>query len=113
MARLATVLGIALAVAAAGCLTPDGYYRPDASGGDGKELFYRTPGADPEVAAAEVSGEGATFTVGKVERLFRAPGVEDVAPDGTRFIAIINPDQKNAAQSITLVTNWLALLTKR
>ena len=63
--------------------------------------------------AAEVSGGQAAFTVTKVIPLFRLGDVADVSPDGTRFVDIVGDDQRNAAQSVTLVTNWAALLKRQ
>jgi eukaryotic-like serine/threonine-protein kinase len=75
---------------------------------DGKELFFQAP--DDQIMAAEVSGEGGTFTVGKVVPLFRANGAWDVAPDGKKFVVETPEKPKNTSQSLTLVTNWTALL---
>jgi eukaryotic-like serine/threonine-protein kinase len=79
---------------------------------DGKELFYQAP--DNQIMAAEVSGEGETFTVGKVVPLFRAAnGAWDVAPDGKKFVVETPEKPKNTSQSVTLVVNWPALLKKQ
>jgi hypothetical protein len=57
MARLATVLGIALTAAAAGCITPDGYYRPDGGA-------TATGGAPVEGGATGSAGSSGTGTGG-------------------------------------------------
>jgi hypothetical protein len=57
MARLATVLGIALAATAAGCITPDGYYRPD-GGGTASGGASAQGGASGASGAAGVNGTG-------------------------------------------------------
>jgi hypothetical protein len=51
MARLATAIGIVLAVAATGCLTPDGYYRPDGGGA-------ATGGASAQGGSSGATGTG-------------------------------------------------------
>jgi hypothetical protein len=55
MARLATVIGIALATAAAGCLTPDGYFRPDGGG-------TATGGASAQGGSSGATGSGGAAT---------------------------------------------------
>lgn len=64
MARLATVLAIALAAVAAGCITPDGFYRPD--GGETATGGAPAQGGPSGAAGAGVNGTGgaAGSTVG-------------------------------------------------
>ncbi|MGA9882862.1 MAG: protein kinase, partial [Candidatus Acidiferrales bacterium] len=84
---------------------------------DGKELFYVSP--DNHLMAAEISEQGGTFAVQKVESLFptnmmHSPGWSyDVTGDGTnvKFAVVTNGEQKGPP-AWTLVTNWPALLKK-
>jgi len=84
---------------------------------DGKELFYVSP--DNHIMAAEISEQGGTFTVQKVESLFPtnmmpSPGWSyDVTGSGTnaRF-AVLTQGEEKGPQAWTLVTNWPALLKK-
>ena len=79
---------------------------------DGKEIFYRWPGAGA-MMAAEVDGKGNSFEAGKEQALFKLPegfGFYDVAPDGKRFVTsrgVANPNTP-----LTLVQNWTARLAK-
>lgn len=83
---------------------------------DGKELFYISP--DYKVMAAAITAQGMSLSVGKVEQLFQAypaftaTSFYDVAPDGKKFI-IISRAESQAAEPLTLVVNWTALLNKQ
>jgi hypothetical protein len=57
MARLLTAIGIALAASAAGCLTPDGYYRPDGGGG-----ATAAGGASAQGGSSGATGSGGAMT---------------------------------------------------
>jgi len=102
----------------------DGKWQVSTNGGsmprwshDGKELFYVSP--DNHIMAAEISEQGGTFTVQKVESLFPtnmmpSPGWSyDVTGSGTnaRF-AVLTQGEEKGPQAWTLVTNWPALLKK-
>ena len=87
---------------------------------DGKELFFL--GADSELMAAEVNGNGSAFQIASVRQLFHlllktgssrldlAPTSEqigyDAALDGKWFI--VNSPPPGSAPPITLITNWSA-----
>ncbi|HEU5410484.1 MAG TPA: protein kinase, partial [Candidatus Acidoferrales bacterium] len=86
---------------------------------DSKELFYLSN--DLQIMAAEVSAQGATFSVGSVRPLFHPNMVNpasgpgrywDVSPDGQKFV-IVSPVEQKGSQPLTLVTNWPALLKKQ
>ncbi len=80
---------------------------------DGRQIIYRSMGA---VMAADVSADGATFTVGQVHELFRPPpgssewGLE-VSPDGKHFLLPIIPE-KESSGVLTLIQNWTGSLRK-
>jgi len=68
------------------------------------------------LVSAAVNGAGSAFEVGAVQPLFatRAGGpgsVYDVSPDGQRFL-VNTLMEETAAEPITLVVNWPALLKK-
>jgi eukaryotic-like serine/threonine-protein kinase len=85
---------------------------------DGRELFYVAP--DNSIMAVEVREANATVDFGTPRRLFQAPiailparqpsWTWDVAPDGRRFLMILN---KDGDAPVTLVTNWQAELTNQ
>ena len=88
--------------------------------GDGKEIFYRSPGttgASPGplkyMWAAEVDGRGKTFKARKAQPLFRVAEWTntqfDVTPDGKQFVIIT---QKTIIPNspLTLVVNWTRYL---
>jgi eukaryotic-like serine/threonine-protein kinase len=76
---------------------------------DGRELFFRSGG---KLMAAEVSGAGAAFEIGRVQVLFDLPNnVYDVAADGQRFLAAI-PAGGSTEQPLTLVENWPELVKR-
>jgi Tol biopolymer transport system component len=77
--------------------------------GDGKELFYITPGN--AIMSVEVKGQGESFNIGRSQRLFVGPSnpfasTYDVTPDGRRFVMSTVPEQQEAP--LTLVFNWTA-----
>jgi len=75
---------------------------------DGKELFYI--GSENTVMAVEVDGKGASFEVGRSQRLFVAPvgafnfPTFDVTADGQRFVMSTSPEE----EALTLMLNWTA-----
>jgi len=80
---------------------------------DGKEIYYVS--RQGEVMAAEVAVRNGTVEVGKVQKLFG--GLETArsypyvpAADGQKFI--VASGLSAAAQPLTLVQNWMALLRK-
>lgn len=84
---------------------------------DGKELFYLSP--DKKITSAEISAADSSLVVGKVAPLFQvnvAPTFNgwpyDVSADGKRFV-VVSPDTRQAAEPLTLVVNWPALLKKQ
>jgi hypothetical protein len=59
--------------------------------------------------AVEVEGKGASFNVGRSQRLFIAPvnpfdTSYDVAPDGQRFVMNASPEQETPP--LVLMLNW-------
>jgi Tol biopolymer transport system component len=82
--------------------------------GDGRELYFLTPGA--KVMAAEVEAGSGSFQVGEVRELFDAPRLPsglfdyDVTPDGERFL--MNAVGDSAFEPISLVVNWTAELER-
>jgi serine/threonine protein kinase/Tol biopolymer transport system component len=83
---------------------------------DGKELFYR--GLDNKIMSAEIANQGAGLVIGKVQALFQAypaPHIGRayaVSADGKKFL-VVSQGARTASESLTLVTNWPALLKKR
>ena len=81
---------------------------------DGKELYYL--GLDNAITAVEVDGSGASFTVGRSQRLFVAPvnpfaSTYDVSPDGQRFVMSASPDEEEPP--LVLMINWTAQLKQK
>jgi serine/threonine protein kinase/Tol biopolymer transport system component len=83
---------------------------------DGKELFYHSP--DNKLMAATIGRRAGRIDVEAVQLLFetRTPGggvrsFYDVSGDGRRFLHSVPIEQTDSA-SLTLVTNWPALLKK-
>ena len=88
--------------------------------GDGKEIFYRSPGTTGATLgplkfmwAAEVDGRGKAFKARKAQPLFKVAewtNTEfDVTPDGKQFV-IITQKTITPNSPLTLVQNWTALL---
>jgi len=83
---------------------------------DGKELFYLS--LDKKIMSAEISADGSSLLVGKVAPLFQVNVATslgwfyDVSADGKRFV-VLNQDPRQAAEPLTLVVNWPALLKKQ
>jgi Tol biopolymer transport system component len=79
--------------------------------GDGKEIFWLSPGG--EVMAARVEVSGTAMNIGSARALFRFATQRfivfpyDVNPDGSRFIVNAFADQD---QRVTLMVNWQAKL---
>jgi serine/threonine protein kinase len=96
--------------------TPAGKWQVSSNGGrvprwrrDGKELFYIGP--ENAIMAGEVEGKGASFNVGRSQRLFIAPvnpfaSTYDVAPDGQRFVMGVSPEEESPP--LVLMFNWTA-----
>ena len=83
---------------------------------DGKELFYLS---DRKIMSAEISEAGSSLVVGKVAPLFQVNSTAfslswpyDVSADGKRFV-VVTQDTRQAAEPLTLVVNWPALLKKQ
>jgi serine/threonine protein kinase len=82
---------------------------------DGRVLFYLA--GDDKIMAAVVSEDGSSLRIGKVTPLFltnRVPAIGspyDVTADGQKFL-VVSQDVSQAAQPMTLITNWPALLNK-
>ena len=83
---------------------------------DSKELFYLS--VDKKITSAEISVDGSSLVVGKVAALFQVNVATslgwfyDVRADGKRFV-VLNQDPRQAAEPLTLVVNWPALLKKQ
>ena len=107
---------------AGGEITPGGKWQISSEGGqvprwrkDGKELYY-LGGLDNAITAVEVDGRGASFSVGRSQRLFVAPvnpfaSTFDVAPDGQRFAMSASPEEEEPP--LVLMVNWTAVLKKK
>jgi eukaryotic-like serine/threonine-protein kinase len=81
---------------------------------DGKELFYLGP--ENTIMAVEVEGTGASFNVGRSQRLFIAPvnpfdSTYDVAPDGQRFVMSASPEEESGP--LVLMLNWTARVQEK
>ena len=82
---------------------------------DGKEIFYAARAG--RLMAAAITEKGDTLEVGRIMPLMfsafpASPGYQyDVSADGQRFLAVVPPEQSNAAP-LTLVQNWVAGLKK-
>jgi dipeptidyl aminopeptidase/acylaminoacyl peptidase len=86
-------------------------------GPDGKELFFIALPPENALMVAAVNGQGASFEVGAIRRLFnvRPGGVRSsyqVAPDGKRFLFNLAPSEPAMPTPITVVVNWAAGLNK-
>ena len=83
---------------------------------DGRELFYLA--GDEKIMAAEISEQGESLRVGKISALFQASrsatigAPYDVAADGQKFL-VVSQGVSQAAQPLTLITNWPAQLSKQ
>ena len=82
--------------------------------GDGKELFFVTPGNLLMTVAVRASGE--RLEVSLPTKLFEVHGLEgmdydDYAPsaDGQRFLVKL-PVQESRKPQLQIVTNWTSLL---
>jgi Tol biopolymer transport system component len=83
---------------------------------DGHELYYLA--ADRTLMAVEITSSGDTLKIGRPVALFRPPVSGSlnvfrshyaVTPDGKRFV-IDTFDSESAQESITVISNWTALL---
>jgi Tol biopolymer transport system component len=101
----------------------EGKWRVSSEGGhspvwrrDGREIFYISP--DKRLMSVPVT-PGPEFRGGTPVALFRMPNLfyltivtqYDVSPDGQRFL--MNLEQSQGAPTMTLVSNWKALLKPR
>ena len=84
---------------------------------DGRELFYMS--LDNKLMSAEISEQGSSVVIGKVQPLFQTNPVPsapecnyDLAPDGKKFVIVTLPADQ-ASQPLTLAVNWLSLLKKQ
>jgi Tol biopolymer transport system component len=84
---------------------------------DGRELFYIS--LDNKITSAEISEEGSSVVIGKVQPLFQANPVPsapecmyDVTPDGKKFV-VVTAAEDQGLKPLTLVVNWPALLKKQ
>ena len=79
--------------------------------GDGRELYCIS--ADRNMMAAEINGDGKSFTPGVPKPLFDvlAPDFFDVNKDG-RFLLQVPVGQGATNVPLTVVTNWQAGLKK-
>jgi hypothetical protein len=82
--------------------------------GDGKELFYTTPGN--VLVAVGVRGGGGRLEVSLPSELFEVQGLQgtgydDCAPsaDGQRFL-VKQPIEEGRKPRLQIVTNWTSLL---
>jgi hypothetical protein len=83
---------------------------------DAKELWYRH---GDRMMAVDITAKDGILTVGRTQQLFEAesaPGglgpMYDVSADGKKFV-IASRDRSEAANPLTLVLNWPALLKRR
>ena len=85
---------------------------------DGRELFHLS--LDHKIMSAEISEQRASLVIGKVVPLFQANPVfsahihwpYDVSGDGKKFV-VCTQEALKTSESVTLVTNWPALLKKQ
>jgi len=83
-------------------------------GADGHELFYVSP--DNKLMAVSLKTGADTVELSTPRELFPLPAVDvgwnlyDLTPDGGRFLVLATPEQ--AAQPLTVIVNWSALLKK-
>ena len=84
---------------------------------DGRELFYMS--LDNKLMSVEISEQGSSVVIGKVQPLFQANPVPrapecmyDVTPDGQKFV-VVTLALEPGSQPETLVVNWPALLKKQ
>jgi len=84
---------------------------------DGRELFYVS--TDNKIMSAEVTEQGSSLLIGKVQSLFHVNPVPfaggsnyDVTGDGKKFVvASLAPSQES--EPLTVVVNWTALLKQK
>jgi Tol biopolymer transport system component/predicted Ser/Thr protein kinase len=82
---------------------------------DGRELFFVSP--DQKLMAVSLKAGTESLEASPPRELFTLPSPEngrnpyDVAPDGRRFLVRAVPENQ-AAQPLTLIVNWPALLKK-
>jgi len=82
---------------------------------DGRELFYIS--LDNKITSAEIAAQGTSFVIGKVTPLFQLNPTSstgwsyDVTSDGKKFV-VCTQTNENAAEPLTLIVNWPALLKK-
>jgi Tol biopolymer transport system component len=84
--------------------------------GDGKELFYETPGGD--IMAAAIREEGQGLKVDAPKLVFKAGSDANqthsfgVTRDGQKFVVQLPPSASGTDSALTVVTNWQAGLRK-
>ena len=85
-------------------------------GPGGRELFYMSPENKLMVVSIKVGADSVEASAPR--ELFTLPAFDngldapyDVAPDGQRFLVRATPQQQ-AAQPLTVIVNWPALLNK-
>ena len=83
---------------------------------DGREIFYLSQ--DLKLMQSSLKRGTDSIEPSSPRELFALPITNDgyspyeIAPDGQRFLVRATPE-KQAAQSLTLIVNWPALLNKR
>jgi serine/threonine protein kinase len=84
---------------------------------DGRELFYIS--TDNKIMSAEVTEQGSSLLIGKVQSLFQVNPVPfaggsnyDVTGDGNKFV-VATLAASQMPEPLTLVVNWVALLKQK
>lgn len=86
---------------------------------DGKEFYYLS--RDNKLMAVKIQERNTALEIGNPQPLFQtnpptslyAGWIYDVTADGKKFIVDTQPPSSPSSDSITLVTNWPALLNKQ
>jgi dipeptidyl aminopeptidase/acylaminoacyl peptidase len=78
--------------------------------GDGKELYYRTPGG-LDAAGIRIVGGRLEIDTPRTLLHFLGPNDFDVTADGQRFLALVSPGGSTDS-NLTVVSNWPAALKK-
>jgi Tol biopolymer transport system component len=80
---------------------------------DGTELFYVAPG--PRLMSVSIESTATSLRIGTTKVLVESPGAGPefygMSPDGQRFLLRVS-DDRPAAASIVVVTNWPALVKR-
>ena len=84
---------------------------------DGRELFYIS--TDNKVMSAEITEQGSSLLIGKVQSLFQINPVPfaggsnyDVTGDGNKFV-VASLAASQVSEPLTLIVNWFALLKSK